>query len=318
MEKYVYNKDGLRFERQKRSAGHIFRTVMKYFLASIALAALYYIIIAVFFSTSEEKRLRAENRLIEEKYGTIEEKVALLDDIVAGLEVRDRDIYSKIFDSEPIFSDWEKRFIFLNALDSLPESEIVHRANEAVEASVAMSSSIGGRLSEIARIVSDKAADSIFSIPLSSPVPDFTITQTGASIGRKMNPFYKIVYNHTGLDILAYAGDKVVASAPGTVKQVVRAKTGMGNYVVIDHGHGYESIYAHLSEINVRKGRRIARGEQVGVVGVSGLTFAAHLHYEVHKDGKTMNPVHYFFASESPSDYIGMIRLSAGTGQSLD
>ena len=103
MEKYVYNKDGLRFERQKRSAGHIFRTVMKYFLASIALAALYYIIIAVFFSTSEEKRLRAENRLIEEKYGTIEEKVALLDDIVAGLEVRDRDIYSKIFDSEPIF-----------------------------------------------------------------------------------------------------------------------------------------------------------------------------------------------------------------------
>lgn len=318
MEKYVYNKDGLKFERQRFSPGRVLLAVLKFFVISLGLAVVYYLIAALLFNTGEESRLKAENSAIEEQLAGIEEKTRLLDNVISGLEARDKGIYSNIFESDPISSDWQERFGFLDALDSLPDDRIVALTSSAVSSAESRSSVIKGRLKEIAGLVSSEGADSIFSIPMSSPIADFSVSQTGASVGKKMNPFYKILFDHTGLDILAQAGDKVLASAPGVVKEVVRSKKGMGNYVVIDHGHGYESVYAHLSEINVRRGRRVERGDQVGVVGVTGLTFAAHLHYEIRKDGKAVNPVHYFFASETPGDYIGMIRLSAGMGQSLD
>lgn len=318
MEKYVYNKDGLKFERRRRSAGKVLRVVLKYFVASIGLAVVYYLVFALLFNTDEEKRLRAENRMMDREYAAIEENILRLDNVVSGLEARDRDIYMEIFDSEPASSGWERRFVFLDALDSLHESDIVAITSSTVNTAERSAAVISERLAEISAVLSAGGADSLFSIPSSAPVSDFTVTRTGASVGKKMNPFYKIISDHTGLDIVAYAGDKVLASAAGTVKEVVRSKKGLGNHVVIDHGNGYESFYCHLSEINVRRGKRVGRGEQIGVVGVTGLTFAAHLHYEVHKDGNVVNPVHYFFASESPADYVKMIRLSAGTGQSLD
>jgi murein DD-endopeptidase MepM/ murein hydrolase activator NlpD len=154
--------------------------------------------------------------------------------------------------------------------------------------------------------------------PMTSPLEDFSFAQTGASIGSKVNPFYKVEMQHDGLDLIAPSGKPVLAAADGVVKEVVRSRKGHGNMVVIDHENGYYTKYAHLSEIRTAKGRRVSRGTEIGHVGMSGNSFAPHLHYEVLKDTVALDPVNHMFASVTPEEYINMMILSVSTGQSMD
>jgi murein DD-endopeptidase MepM/ murein hydrolase activator NlpD len=123
---------------------------------------------------------------------------------------------------------------------------------------------------------------------------------------------------HNGLDLIAPAGDPVYATADGVVKEVTKSRKGLGNVVAIDHGNGYVTRYAHLADIEVRKGRRVKAGTRIGYVGVSGNSFAPHLHYEVLRDTVVMDPVNHFFASLDPEEYVNVMIMAATTGQSLD
>lgn len=154
--------------------------------------------------------------------------------------------------------------------------------------------------------------------PLTNPLPDFSYARTGASLGDRINPFYKVSVFHGGLDLISQQGVPVMASADGTVKEVTHSSKGLGNVVVIDHGNGYLTRYAHLENTHVSKGQKVARGQQVGQVGMSGNSFAPHLHYEVLKDTLRLDPLNYLFASISPDDYMGMLFMSVNTGQSMD
>ena len=123
---------------------------------------------------------------------------------------------------------------------------------------------------------------------------------------------------HDGLDLIAHSGEPVYSVADGIVREVVKSRKGLGNQVVIDHGNGYRTRYAHLADVEVAKGRRVRRGTRLGYVGVSGNSFAPHLHYEVWKDTVALDPVNHFFASLSPEDYVSMLVMSVSTGQSMD
>ena len=137
-------------------------------------------------------------------------------------------------------------------------------------------------------------------------------------MGEKVNPFYKVPIEHNGLDIIAVQGEPVFASASGYVSDVIESRKGQGNVVEITHPGGYVTRYAHLSDIQVRKGVRIRKGACVGYVGISGNSFAPHLHYEVIKDGEYLDPVNFLFASVTPDEYLNMMYLSVNTGQSMD
>lgn len=154
--------------------------------------------------------------------------------------------------------------------------------------------------------------------PMRLPLTDFSFQMTGASVGRKINPFYKVMSRHDGMDLLASPGDSVVAAASGTVSNVTRSYKGLGNVVEIDHGNGYRTRYAHLTDIKVSKGRKVEEGALIGSVGMTGKTFAPHLHYEVYRDTTVMDPVNFFFGSVNPYEYTGMFIVSVITGQSLD
>ena len=117
---------------------------------------------------------------------------------------------------------------------------------------------------------------------------------------------------------IAPAGDPVHAVADGYVKEVVKSRKGLGNVVTLDHENGYMTRYAHLADIEVRRGRKVKKGAKIGYVGVSGNSFAPHLHYEVIRDTTVLDPVNYFFASVSPDEYVNMLIMSASTGQSMD
>jgi murein DD-endopeptidase MepM/ murein hydrolase activator NlpD len=156
------------------------------------------------------------------------------------------------------------------------------------------------------------------SIPAILPISNKDLTRTASGFGLRIHPMYKISKFHYGMDFTAPAGTDVYASGNGVVVGVLSAKRGLGNNIIIDHGFGYTSIYAHLSEFNVRVGQNVQRGDVIGFVGNSGTSVANHLHYEIKLNGVNVDPVNYYFEDLSPAEYERMIEIASKTGQSFD
>jgi murein DD-endopeptidase MepM/ murein hydrolase activator NlpD len=120
------------------------------------------------------------------------------------------------------------------------------------------------------------------------------------------------------MDFTAPSGTDVYATGDGVITDIIKSNRGYGNHIVVDHGFGYSSLYAHLDGFNVKKGQKVQRGEVIGFVGNTGMSLAPHLHYEVKLNGRTVDPVNYYFNDLSPDEYERMIDLAAKTGQSFD
>ena len=150
------------------------------------------------------------------------------------------------------------------------------------------------------------------------PVEGLKPAQVGASLGQKINPFYKVMSQHNGIDLIVGQGTPVLAAGDGIVTDVRRSGKGLGNVVEITHNGGYVTVYAHLEDIVVRKGERVKAGKKLAGVGISGNSFAPHLHYEVRRDGEVLDPVNFFFATFTPEEYTRAAYLAATTGQSMD
>lgn len=311
---YVYDKDDFKFRRQRRSLRSTLLRVLKYFLASVSLAVLYYIIFALVFSTDKERRLRSENRMYEKLYPEMEQERRLLEDVVAGLEAKDNMIYNDLFQTD-VLTFGSQTSEYLSESDSIEVEDIVRHSEQVYEALDEKAGEIDNEFMRIFRVL---ASGNVQLPPLALPIRDFSYTSVGASVGDKINPFYKVKVSHDGLDMIAPSGTPVLASADGTVTSVQRSSKGLGNTVTVAHDGGYVTKYAHLSNIKVIRGRKIKKGTVIGSVGMSGKSFAPHLHYEIWKDTVALDPVSYFFSSVTPDEYSAMLLLSASAGQSMD
>ena len=136
--------------------------------------------------------------------------------------------------------------------------------------------------------------------------------------GYRIHPIYKVRKMHWGTDFSAPAGAPIYATGDGTVTTYKRSRSGYGHHIVIDHGFGYETLYGHMSKIEVNKGQRVKRGEIIWYIGSTGSSTAPHLHYEVIKDGRKINPINFFFNDLSPEEYEEMLIISSHSNQSFD
>lgn len=311
---YIVDKD-FRLKKEKASWWTVVRRVLTFIVATVSMAAVYYVFFALVFSTEEERRLRQENRLYEKEYPLMAEKEKLLADVVEGLKVKDDRIYEEIFNMPAPDIDPVSGLDFLMGLDSVPDTDIVIYAEKKLDKAEAAAGRVEDNFSRIMQAVTDSG---FVMPPMTNPIKDFSFAQTGASVGDKINPFYKVSIRHNGLDIIAHSGEPVYAAADGVVKDVIRSRKGLGNVVEIDHGNGYVTRYAHLADVEARKGMRLEKGTRIGYVGVSGNSFAPHLHYEVLKDTLILDPVNHLFASVSPEEYMNILVMAVSTGQSLD
>lgn len=312
---YIFDKDDIRFRKRKTSVWAVIRMILMFFVASVSMAVLYYVIFALIFSTDEEKKLRQENRMYAREYPELEKKERMLSDVVDGLKVRDDNIYEEIFhtsapDVEPLAS-----IDFLAGYDSIPDENIVLYSAAKLELAARSADRVEENFRRIAEVM---GREDFVLPPMTNPLRNYSFAQTGASVGSKINPFYKVPLQHNGLDMIAPSGEPVYAAADGVVSSVTRSRKGLGNVVEIDHGNGYVTRYAHLADVEVRKGRKLERGARIGYVGVSGNSFAPHLHYEVLKDTVVLDPVNHMFASVTPEEYVNMLVMSVTTGQSMD
>lgn len=313
--KYEFDRTRMEFRKVTHSVWNILGKALKYFLVTASLAVVYYIVFSLVISTDSERKLKRENQMYRQMYKDLAAKEELVGDVLDGLKIKDDEIYHRLFNSNApditnIYSE-----SLLSDVDSVRDKDIVEYTRKKLDA---LSEASGRVELNFRRIMEAISGDRDSLPPMTNPLNDFSYARTGASLGDRINPFYKVPVFHGGLDLISQQGEPVLASADGTVKDVVHSSKGLGNVVLIDHGNGYQTRYAHLENTRVAKGKKVTRGQQIGQVGMSGNSFAPHLHYEVLKDTLRLDPLNYLFASISPDDYMRMLFMSVNTGQSMD
>ena len=320
MARYVYDKKHKAFVPRRLGVKSLVFAVLRYLIAVVFVAVLFYLVFAMVFSTDREMLLRKENKLLEAQLDSLDRRLYAVELAVENLRIRDRKIYNDLFSSDPpnyiveardtLIRNWED-------FEKVGESDLVWDA-------FAMASRAEIRARQVSEWLSD--IESVFgsddfepsSIPSIVPLANFSPLQTGASVGKKVNPFYKTVHDHQGIDLLAPVGTPVRCSADGKVARTTKTEKGMGNTVVVEHPGGFRTVYSHLKSISVSEGQKVGQGQQIGEVGQSGTTFAPCLHYEVLRGGVRQDPLNYFFAELDPSAYRDMTIVALTTGQSMD
>ena len=279
------------------------------FVASLLLSLLYYFILAGVLYFGKDAQLKRENRALALYITEVQQKLDILEGATNSLSHRDRLIYKSIFGTYPIDNAAISRKQSTNS-NTLSSSKLETILSDA--------SDIHDCIDSIAAHLSYLGTSS-YNIPSKIPVENFSLSQVGASQGKKMNPFYKSVAAHNGLDIIALTNTKVIAPGEGVVESVVdkELRSG-GKMLTINHLNGYKTRYANLSKIYVSQGEKVKVGQVIATVGSTGMSLAPHLHYEVIFNGRYMNPVNYFFSDLGPHDFNSLVILSENMGQTLD
>ena len=315
--KYKFNKEQLSFVEDKRGFKGWVKIIFKYFGLSILLALLYYVVFSLLVSTEQEKVLARETQLMEQEYSKLQQKVGVLDNTIKNLQHRDREIYRSIFNAEPPVYSSMGDYNMFEGIDTTSMESMVSDAKMRLDVIEKGMGKVNSTIEEINSAL-EGLGESAKSIPSIVPIKDFTVRQTGASVGEKMHPFYKTVTMHTWMDLLAATDTPILAAADGVVENAVRNGKKDGINVTINHQNGYVTVYKNMGKMSVRKRQKVKQGDIIGRVGMSGISFAPHLHYEVWYNGQMMNPMDYFFASLTPQMYRDMAVIVANTGQSLD
>ena len=289
--------------------------ILRYAIASISFSILLYVVFALVFSTDEERQLERENRLYRERFGEMLAQQRLIGDVVGGLMERDDAIYEELFETAAPSPNATTAADLIAASDSLSESFYLSAAASASESLMLMAGNVDDCFAEIFRLLETRR-DSI--PPLTLPLKGMSYVQAGASVGQKINPVYQLPMQHDGIDFIAPQGDPVFAVADGTVTEVEEGRKGLGNMMTINHGNGYVTRYCLMGEMNVAKGRKVRRGQQIGTVGILPSMPLPHLHFEVLYKGKVQDPVNFLFASLSPEEYARVLYMSVSTEKSLD
>ena len=156
------------------------------------------------------------------------------------------------------------------------------------------------------------------SIPAIQPVSNKDLKRIASGFGMRVHPIYKIAKMHTGLDFSADIGTEIYATGDGTIEAVDSKLSGYGHHVIIQHGYGFESLYAHMSKVIVRPGEKVTRGQVIGYVGNTGASTGPHLHYEVLRNGEKVDPAFYFYSDITPEQYEDLLQRAANANQSFD
>lgn len=311
---FEYDAVSLGLGKVKRSVGKTLRWVLLYIMITATTTVLAYGVFALFFRTDVEKQLAREIKMYERLYPTLVPESENVGDAIAALQYKDNNIYEQVFHSEAPAADPMAGLDIFFASDTIPQLELYSYTEHKSDSLLLVSSKVDAAFMKIFKSLSDSLT---VVPPMNIPLKDVTYSQVGASVGKKMDPFYKAYVFHEGLDILTPRGSDVYAAADGVVLSVTNSKK-FGRTVKIEHKGGYCTSYSHLETVSVRSGQKVRQGDCIATVGMSGKSFAPHLHYELFLDGRLLDPVHYLFASVSADEYANMLYMAVNTMQSMD
>lgn len=319
--KYRFNTETLKYEEHGMSLKEKLTRVVAFFSSSLAFAFVLVILFINFYETPGSRATKRENQRLLSQYKLMQKDLETLEKVLDDIQQRDDNIYRVIFETEPIPSSIRKAgFGGVNKyahLENLKNSDLVINTSRKLDILSKQAYIQQKSYEEVMNLARDKEV-MFASIPGIQPISNKELKRTASGWGFRIHPIYKIRKFHYGMDFTAPVGTDVYATGDGTVTEVTSEYSGYGRQVIIDHGYGYKTVYAHLSRFNVKPGQKVKRGEVIGFVGSSGTSTAPHLHYEVHKNGEPVNPQYFYYMDLTPAEYERMVALSSNMGQSFD
>ena len=316
---YKYNPETDNFERYYPSIKERFASISKLICVSLVIAAILILIFNYLIATPNEKNLKAENKRLKSQYGVISARLENMLEVVDKMEERDDNFYRVMLQLDPV-SDAQRLsgLGYMNSysqLSKLSDSRLVEQLSDRMtllEKKIYSQLQSFDQLDDALTNQQDRLAHIPSVIPIN--IADYTMS---SGYGYRVDPIYGSSKFHEGLDFAAAKGTDVFATGDGVVK-VAGREAGYGNCIDIEHGYNYLTRYAHLSEVLVKPGDEVKRGQLIGKVGSTGKSTGPHLHYEVRYKDTPQNPINYYFMDLSPEEYYEMIRIAENAGHVMD
>jgi len=319
--KYYYDTKTLSYKRIELNTFDKFKRSLGFLSASIVVGLIMVIVFFQFFDSPKEKRLKSEIENLVLQYDILSKKMTQIDLVLDDIQHRDDNIYRVIFEADPIPSSIRKAgFGGVNRYKDIRNFSNAELVIEAEKKADKLSKQLyiqSKSFDEVIDLAKNKA-DMLASIPAIQPIANKDLGRVASGYGYRIHPIYKTRKLHTGMDFTAPKGTPIYATGDGKIAKVRRSRRGYGNHVIVDHGYGYQTLYAHMTKYIVYRGQKVKRGEIIGYVGNTGTSVAPHLHYEVIKNKRKINPVNYYYNDLSPEEYDKMIEISSQNNQSFD
>lgn len=319
--KYKFNPETLSYIKVEHNFKARLSRLLVLFSVSLVMSVIMVMVFLQFYETPKTRSLKRENQRLATQYDLMYKNLGDVEKVLTDLQERDDNLYRVIFEADPIPNSVRKAgFGGINKyaqLESLDNSELVIKTARKLDIISKQAYVQSKSYDELVKLAMNKEK-MLASIPAVMPVSNKDLKRTASGWGFRIDPVYKIRRFHYGMDFSAPIGTEVYSPGDGVIKEVKTSRSGFGRWIVVDHGFGYETLYGHLNEFNVKVGDKVKRGSVIGYVGNAGKSTGPHLHYEVHKNGKPINPQFYYFKDLTPEEYDRMVALSANTGQSMD
>ncbi len=319
--KYYYDSDTLSYRKIELRKRDKFKQILLFSLGAISFGLIFMFISFQFIESPKEKAQKRELENMQLSYGLLDKKMKQIEKVLEGIQHRDNDIYRLYFEASPIPDEQRKAgFGGVNrykSLEGFENSEMIIDVTKNMDILSKQLYIQSKSLDEIISLAKDKEK-LLASIPAIQPIRNEDLTRMASGYGWRSDPFTKARKMHKGMDFTAPTGTPIYASGNGTIYRADSRASGFGNHIEIDHGYGYKTIYAHLNKYNVKQGQKVKRGDLIGFVGNTGRSSGPHLHYEVHKNGKPVNPINFYYGNLTPDEFEAMLKIATQEGQSFD
>ncbi|TNF46510.1 MAG: M23 family metallopeptidase [Bacteroidetes bacterium] len=319
--KYRYNPKTLTYDEVSVSLGMRALRTLLYLSPSIVVGLVVAFLFAKQLDSPKEKLLKKEISMYQEELQRLNKDMELVNRVLDDIEKRDEDLYRLALYADKFPEELRlmgiggsDRYEYLNGYTN---SELLKSTSENMDELERRLNGQSLSFKELLELAKNKEK-MLASIPAIQPVNNKDLKRMASGFGYRIDPIYKTRRMHTGMDFTANVGTDVYATGDGVVEAIEVSGWGYGKSIVINHGYGYKTRYAHLSAFKVKQGQRVTRGELIGLVGNTGKSTGAHLHYEVEKGGVKVNPIHYYHSDLTPEQYEQLIQMSENSFKAFD
>ncbi len=319
--KYFYNTHTLRYEKLETPIRVKVLRVFGFLAAALVTAALISFFAFRFVGSPNERLLKMENDRLTDGYDQLSKELREVRREMRELEKRDNEVYRTIFEANPIPDSARAK-----AQEKVQQAAIIESmtGNQLYRSLLTSVNELRNRIAiqnksygEINERIKNKEKI-LAATPAIQPVSNKDLERIASGFGYRIDPIYKTIKLHAGLDFTSPTGTPIYATADGVIEESGFSDGGYGNHIIINHGYGYKTLYGHMSRIKARRGQKVTRGEVIGWVGSTGKSTGPHLHYEVHKNGQKIDPVYFFYNDLSPEQFDRLLKKAGASNQSFD
>ncbi|NCO63880.1 MAG: M23 family metallopeptidase [Flavobacteriales bacterium] len=319
--KYYYDSESLSYRKIERKKRTTVKYAFMFLLGSALFGFLFVFIASQYVESPKERALKRELQNAQLQFQLLNKKMEEAEAVLANVADRDNNIYRVYFEANPIPDEQRKAgFGGINRyknLEGFDNSKLIIETNKRLDVLQKQIVVQSKSLDEIA-ILAEEKEKLLSAIPAIQPVKNEDLKRMASGFGVRSDPFTKARKMHWGMDFTAPKGTPIYATGDGIIERADNKATGYGNHIRINHGYGYESLYAHLYKYNVRKNQKVRRGDLIGFVGSTGRSEAPHCHYEIFKDGQRINPINFYYGSLTAEEFNELLEHASLENQSLD